>query len=924
MRVLLGSSLVFAATSLALAAPPSRAAWPLPPDPLRAARNTVAPGPTLDMRLRENPGRTLAAGGGLCATTRAFAEWDRALRAAPEEVGVAAWPRRSSLLPLPRTYIQNGVVVIEDNGTVLGYDRLFDLQGRGIRLVPVASGYTASTEPLAYDPSLGSLVIDNQQSFAKHEHVLSQFAFPFAGVMQPSIFVTTNLGIYFSDPSAPGPSQFHEGDLLFDRTPRIGPALMGASLAGYSVYVREDADRAVVTWKTATIDVQATLFASGEIRFSYATFPYQYASFVVVSGNPAWWSDEVVLGGAADPVDVALGKPEDAALDVVATGVRQIAKSDVFFYDIDLVSAIPTSASTLYYEVSVYHAADPSPFATYYLYYVNGAVSWNNAARIEVAGSRVSFGVLHDDATTPSHITVNTWINDGSWSWADGAALDPLTTPAATPSRTMLDASVDLPLTSAAPLFEAFTLPELRPYEVERVLRANFGDLQPDSVAIYQNFDTDIVFYAGGYSTVGNAGADGIGVGSSTDPLSPALLHMNRLGYGWNQSRPYRAVLLNQEFGHHWLYFARVDIGGMASTIVNPDGAHYAGWVHTPAVLPVFQADDSSSLGGSWWTDNLDGSFVSSPALSNFAYNWTDLYLLGLATPAEVDAPANWWYIANPVPSPPSAYWPPGGFRVDTGVREALSVNQIIAVHGPRDPAYPAAPNAFRVPFVLVVRPNQVPVADIDALAGYCLDWITDFDLSTNGRGSVACIANYNQAPDGIIVSPAAPPTIDEGQSVSFAGDALDPNLDPVDYVWTFAGAAPDSPLQNPGAVVFPASGEYDVCLTVTDVPGALPDPEPPCVKVSVRCLTPPGSLGNTLFLIKEAPASLRAFWANELTATDYAVMDATVAAGPFTNEVASGGDGAIGASFVAPASPDLVFYRALGRRGPLCTGTVD
>ena len=39
-------------------------------------------------------------------------------------------------------------------------------------------------------------------------------------------------------------------------------------------------------------------------------------------------------------------------------------------------------------------------------------------------------------------------------------------------------------------------------------------------LAIYQTFLTDISFYAGAYSTVGNAGADGIGTGSSIGDMA--------------------------------------------------------------------------------------------------------------------------------------------------------------------------------------------------------------------------------------------------------------------------------------------------------------------------------------------------------------------------------------------------------------------
>src|SRR5688572_21636135 len=82
------------------------------------------------------------------------------------------------------------------------------------------------------------------------------------------------------------------------------------------------------------------------------------------------------------------------------------------------------------------------------------------------------------------------------------------------------------PSLARGPVLEAFTLPELNVYRVWEEFAEHFGSPRIDALAVYQNFYTDIIFFAGAYSTVGNNGADGVGAGNRVDPESPALLHM--------------------------------------------------------------------------------------------------------------------------------------------------------------------------------------------------------------------------------------------------------------------------------------------------------------------------------------------------------------------------------------------------------------
>jgi len=111
-------------------------------------------------------------------------------------------------------------------------------------------------------------------------------------------------------------------------------------------------------------------------------------------------------------------------------------------------------------------------------------------------------------------------------------------------------------------------------------------------------------------------------------------------------------------------------------------------------------------------------------------------------------------------------------------------------------------------------------------------------DLSPAVREiTVLTSSNNNQMPNGIIASPTGPFTINEGESISFAGSGSDPdNNIPLSYAWNFDGARPNVNVQNPGVLAFPRAGIYRVKLTITDSLG-LSDSTPDERVITVRSL---------------------------------------------------------------------------------------
>lgn len=187
------------------------------------------------------------------------------------------------------------LIVIELDRAALGQPNLFDLVGRTLRFSPAGSRYRVTNQTLRWEADYGVELPGSDVS-------LQQFTFPFSGQRWSSFSVGTTGSIRF------GPSP-KEGDVdaygrldggiasaigRFDRLADVGGKL-GARAPAISVflkprmagphYVRELADRVVITWQLTepfgslldfswfptTNLFQAVLHRDGSIEMSYKT-----------------------------------------------------------------------------------------------------------------------------------------------------------------------------------------------------------------------------------------------------------------------------------------------------------------------------------------------------------------------------------------------------------------------------------------------------------------------------------------------------------------------------------------------------------------------------------------------------------------------------------------------------------------------------
>lgn len=220
------------------------------------------------------------------------------------------------------------------------------------------------------------------------------------------------------------------------------------------------------------------------------------------------------------------------------------------------------------------------------------------------------------------------------------------------------------------------------------------------------------------------------------------FLHMNR----WTQylggdrgglDDSLISLIFGQELGHAWgsfIYYSQSG-GPWTTNLLGRSNAHWSFYVDS----------GGSPMQGHEWVDNGDGTFTAHKT-DVYVYSDLDLYLMGLL-PAEDVAP--WFVLEDPydcfdaaagddVCAPVEAF----AFEAETytvgATRRDVAIGDVIAVEGPRMPAWPEAPTEFDVSFLLVKRPGEVlddgELAAIDAIVERS---IALFEVQTRGLGRV-------------------------------------------------------------------------------------------------------------------------------------------------------------------------------------------
>jgi len=180
--------------------------------------------------------------------------------------------------------------------------------------------------------------------------------------------------------------------------------------------------------------------------------------------------------------------------------------------------------------------------------------------------------------------------------------------------------------------------------------------------------------------------------------------------------------LIAHEAAHLWLAHALFMDGEEPSTeLLGRQMAHWSFYMDT----------DASVMEGNDWQDNGDGTFTTIATTER--YSALDLYLMGFLAPDDV---APFFIIRNPDPDL-GADRSPGINITVNGEKKWVTIDDIIAAIGPRDPSWRASQKRFRQAFVLLVENGQSPKpGSIDRLDMLRTSWEQFFHQLTleNGR----------------------------------------------------------------------------------------------------------------------------------------------------------------------------------------------
>ena len=230
------------------------------------------------------------------------------------------------------------IAVIADNGAILIQPRPaspVDLPlPTNLTFTPTATGFNVAFAAASLDPAVGSpLPLGDDDT----ESVPLGFGFPFLGASYASIFVNSDGNITFG--AGDSASTPRDAARLIGGPPRVAPLLNDLNPeAGGTINASVRVDRVVVTWTnvpefgtTNANTFQVTLFASGQITYTYANLDADFGVIGVAEGDNEGPINEIDLTADLPTAFAAGAIFEEFTPAIEETQVDVLALAEEFY-----------------------------------------------------------------------------------------------------------------------------------------------------------------------------------------------------------------------------------------------------------------------------------------------------------------------------------------------------------------------------------------------------------------------------------------------------------------------------------------------------------------------------------------------------------------------------------------------------------------
>ena len=191
--------------------------------------------------------------------------------------------------------------------------------------------------------------------------------------------------------------------------------------------------------------------------------------------------------------------------------------------------------------------------------------------------------------------------------------------------------------------------------------------------------------------------------------------------------------VLAQQTGQRWLAAARYT-GGDNKVLLGRDESNWSTFFNTESGMSSPAARRSSVMEGHYWEDLGGGRFISNSLADG--YSQLDQYLMGVRPANQVSESFVLTNLSNNG-GVDRAFGVRAGIGV-TGNRQTVTINEIIAANGARQPDAAAARKNFRAAFVLVTRSGAQPTTEtLNKITRLRLTFESYFAQSTDYLASI-------------------------------------------------------------------------------------------------------------------------------------------------------------------------------------------